>query len=94
MAPVSQLESASKVQLEYAEDVEASATMSKDIDIPIPQERVELTEEDVCSTMICDSSTNDGQNKRIRRKTDKVILVILVWVYFLQVGDLTSTMAE
>jgi MFS family permease len=27
------------------------------------------------------------QNKRIRRKTDKVILVILVWVYFLQILD-------
>lgn len=27
------------------------------------------------------------QNKRIRRKTDKVILSILVWVYFLQILD-------
>ncbi|KEF62469.1 uncharacterized protein A1O9_00441 [Exophiala aquamarina CBS 119918] len=35
-------------------------------------DRVELTEED---------------NKRIRRKTDKVILSILVWVYFLQILD-------
>lgn len=35
-------------------------------------ERVELTEED---------------NKNIRRKTDKVILAILVWVYFLQILD-------
>ncbi|KAI1852707.1 hypothetical protein JX266_002248 [Neoarthrinium moseri] len=34
--------------------------------------RIELTEED---------------NKRIRRKTDKVILAILVWVYFLQILD-------
>lgn len=59
-----------KVQAEYAEDVEASRTMSKDSASPL--ERVELTEED---------------NKRIRRKTDKVILVILVWVYFLQILD-------
>jgi len=29
------------------------------------------------------------QNKRIRRKTDKVILSILVWVYFLQILDKT-----
>jgi len=36
--------------------------------------RVTLTEED---------------NKRIRRKTDKVILSILVWVYFLQILDKT-----
>ncbi|KAI3319011.1 MFS general substrate transporter [Xylariaceae sp. AK1471] len=38
----------------------------------IGDERVVLTEED---------------NKRIKRKTDKVILVILVWVYFLQILD-------
>ncbi|KAL2258004.1 hypothetical protein VTK26DRAFT_8853 [Humicola hyalothermophila] len=29
------------------------------------------------------------QNKRIRRKTDQVILTILVWVYFLQILDKT-----
>ncbi|KAJ9494189.1 hypothetical protein LTR99_010847 [Exophiala xenobiotica] len=34
--------------------------------------RVDLTEED---------------NKRIRRKTDRVILVVLVWIYFLQILD-------
>ncbi|KAI0389940.1 MFS general substrate transporter [Xylariaceae sp. FL0594] len=38
----------------------------------IGDERVVLTEED---------------NKRIKRKTDKVILSILVWVYFLQILD-------
>ncbi|KAI0538534.1 major facilitator superfamily domain-containing protein [Xylaria digitata] len=38
----------------------------------IGSDRVVLTEED---------------NKRIRRKTDKVILTILVWVYFLQILD-------
>ncbi|KAK9489596.1 major facilitator superfamily domain-containing protein [Lipomyces doorenjongii] len=38
----------------------------------IGNERVELTDED---------------SKRIRRKTDKVILAILVWVYFLQILD-------
>lgn len=31
--------------------------------------------------------TNATQNKQIRRSTDKVILVILVWVYFLQIID-------
>ncbi|KAK3312096.1 major facilitator superfamily domain-containing protein [Apodospora peruviana] len=31
----------------------------------------------------------EADNKRIRRKTDKVILVILVWVYFLQILDKT-----
>jgi MFS family permease len=38
----------------------------------LPMERIELTEKD---------------NAKIRRKTDKVILVILVWVYFLQILD-------
>lgn len=38
----------------------------------VGNQRVTLTEED---------------NKRIRRKTDKVILAILVWVYFLQILD-------
>ncbi|EXJ89770.1 hypothetical protein A1O3_02837 [Capronia epimyces CBS 606.96] len=38
----------------------------------VGDERVELTEED---------------NKRIRRKTDKVILSVLAWVYFLQILD-------
>lgn len=41
---------------------------------PVGLERVPLTEED---------------SKRIRRKTDRVILVVLVWVYFLQILDKT-----
>ncbi|KAI0458886.1 major facilitator superfamily domain-containing protein [Xylaria acuta] len=40
----------------------------------VGEERVVLTEED---------------NKRIKRKTDEVILSILVWVYFLQILDKT-----
>ncbi|KAF2482676.1 major facilitator superfamily domain-containing protein [Neohortaea acidophila] len=40
----------------------------------IGDERVVVTEED---------------NKRIRRKTDKTILTILIWVYFLQILDKT-----
>lgn len=32
-------------------------------------------------------STDVHKNKRIRRKTDRVILVILIWVYFLQILD-------
>lgn len=31
--------------------------------------------------------TDISQNRRIRRKTDQVILAILVWVYFLQILD-------
>lgn len=34
-----------------------------------------------------DPSTDHVKNKRIRRKTDRVILIILVWVYFLQILD-------
>lgn len=40
----------SKNHMEYAEDVEASTTLSKDNHIP--DERVELTEEDACSSTI------------------------------------------
>ena len=29
----------------------------------------------------------DEDNKRIRRKTDRSILIILIWVYFLQILD-------
>ncbi|EEP75408.1 conserved hypothetical protein [Uncinocarpus reesii 1704] len=54
-------------------------------------QRVEVTEEDVSSTNPTDhmSSCADGwdENNRIRRKTDKAILSILVWVYFLQILD-------
>ncbi|KAJ5247639.1 hypothetical protein N7468_002622 [Penicillium chermesinum] len=32
-------------------------------------------------------SLTDEENKRIRRKTDRTILVIVVWVYFLQILD-------
>jgi len=58
-----------KAQMEFAEDIEASRTSSKDNH---NVERVSLTEED---------------NKNICRKTDRVILSILVWVYFLQILD-------
>ncbi|KAK0105208.1 hypothetical protein ONS95_004397 [Cadophora gregata] len=58
-----------KAQLEFAEDIEASRTSSKEHH---NVDRVWLTEED---------------NKKICRKTDKVILSILVWVYFLQILD-------
>lgn len=33
--------------------------------------------------------TDQYQNKRIRRKTDKYLLSLLVWVYFLQIYDKT-----
>ncbi|KAI1264667.1 major facilitator superfamily domain-containing protein [Xylariaceae sp. FL1019] len=55
--------------------VDAEAVKHGDISAQlIGNERVTVTEED---------------NKRIRRQTDEVILVILVWVYFLQILDKT-----
>ncbi|KAI0141728.1 major facilitator superfamily domain-containing protein [Xylariaceae sp. FL1272] len=55
--------------------VDAEAVRHGDVSAQlIGNERVTVTEED---------------NKRIRRQTDKVILVILVWVYFLQILDKT-----
>lgn len=38
-------------------------------------------------TRECRTDDSCAQNKRICRKTDKVILAILVWVYFLQILD-------
>ena len=32
-------------------------------------------------------SLTEDENKRIRRKTDRTILVVLIWVYFLQILD-------
>lgn len=56
-------------------------------------ERVIVTEQDVSPSPQCPfeveviSPTNGcQQNKIILRKTDKTILTILVWVYFLQVS--------
>ncbi|KAF4999925.1 hypothetical protein FGRMN_2163 [Fusarium graminum] len=54
----------------------------------IGTQHIEVTEEDVSSenkSLDCPRLT--CQNKRIRRKTDKHILSILVWVYFLQILD-------
>lgn len=55
------------------------------------EQRVEVTEEDVGDQL---KSWESGlmlmdivQDKRIRRKTDRVILTILVWIYFLQVRN-------
>ncbi|KAL3477187.1 major facilitator superfamily domain-containing protein [Aspergillus californicus] len=53
--------------------LEASDAIKPDVNL-INVVRVPLTEED---------------NKRIRRKTDRRILVILIWVYFLQILDKT-----
>lgn len=50
------------------------STKHADLAASLAAQRVTLTEED---------------NKRIRRKTDKRILVVLVWVYFLQILDKT-----
>ncbi|KAF2173485.1 hypothetical protein M409DRAFT_15766 [Zasmidium cellare ATCC 36951] len=69
------------VREEYGQPRKLSVASAKGVDAArhgdralaiIGDERVSLTEED---------------NKRIRRKTDRVILAILVWVYFLQILD-------
>lgn len=55
----------------------------------LENERVELTEEDVSvpSTWPSEVLLNTAQDRRIRRKTDKRILAILCWIYFLQIFD-------
>jgi len=47
-----------------------------------------VTEADVRPT-VAPQVKLTGQNKRIRRKTDKYLLSLLVWVYFLQIYDKT-----
>lgn len=67
-------------------------------DLDNPPARVKLTDEDVSMhrnpqgdiasyPLSPDDTNTKAQNKRICRKTDKVILSILVWVYFLQVSE-------
>lgn len=53
-------------------------------------ERVELTDEDVSLGLRCiieQCADAALQDRRIRRKTDKRILAILCWIYFLQIFD-------
>ncbi|KIW28356.1 uncharacterized protein PV07_08028 [Cladophialophora immunda] len=68
----------------HAEDVE-SGRASKDI----TERRASLKHADRALAIVGDQRVEltEEDNKRIRRKTDKVILVILVWVYFLQILD-------
>lgn len=59
------------------------------LDEAVRHERVEITDEDVsnpsCFKLRSKINSFVKQNKKIRRKTDKTILLILIWVYFLQV---------
>lgn len=57
----------------------------------VGETRVTLTQEDVSYlrrlSMLSLCTAADIQNDRIRRKTDKRILSILIWLYFLQILD-------
>lgn len=77
------------------EDVEGRPRSGQGADAAVVarlgEQRVEVTEEDVGDQL---KSWESGlmlmdivQDKRIRRKTDRVILTILVWIYFLQVRN-------
>lgn len=57
----------------------------------IGEERVEVTVEDVGCFFNFPNARRltPPQDKRIRRLTDKYILSLLVWVYFLQILDKT-----
>ncbi|KAJ9611639.1 hypothetical protein H2200_004823 [Cladophialophora chaetospira] len=74
------------VKMAHAEDVE-SGRVSKDV----IDRRASLKHADRALAIVGDQRVelSDEDNKRIRRKTDKRILVILVWVYFLQILDKT-----
>lgn len=47
----------------------------------------EMTKPDLDAIHVVRVPLTEEDSKRIRRKTDRVILVILVWVYFLQILD-------
>lgn len=51
------------------------------------EDRVVLTEEDVSSLHLFIPAFTNLQDAKIRRKTDKRILTLLVWLYFLQILD-------
>ncbi|CAK9785980.1 MFS general substrate transporter [Cutaneotrichosporon oleaginosum] len=61
-----------KEPVSYSEHADAESANVKALDALAAGEHVHLTQED---------------NDRIRRKTDKRILTILIWVYFLQILD-------
>jgi hypothetical protein len=81
----------SKNAIELSENIEAQAKASDPALKAIGDERIEVTQEDV-------STCGDGQewhilmlqNDRIRKRTDKFILSILMLIYFLQALDKTS----
>ncbi|GES57973.1 MFS transporter [Aspergillus terreus] len=50
-------------------------------------EGTEMTKPDLDAIHVVRVPLTEEDSKRIRRKTDRVILVILVWVYFLQILD-------
>ncbi|KFZ25333.1 hypothetical protein V502_00189 [Pseudogymnoascus sp. VKM F-4520 (FW-2644)] len=80
----------SKTSSNQIEDVESGTKRAQ-----VNEERVILTEQDVSPSFKClchelediPPTNAPKQNKLILRKTDKMILTILVWVYFLQILD-------
>ena len=79
----------SKTSSNQIEDVESGTKRAQ-----VNEERVILTEQDVSPSFKClchklediPPTNAPKQNKLILRKTDNMILTILVWVYFLQVS--------
>lgn len=74
----------------HAEEAEDASSSPKPIGEPGNGPRIEVTDEDVSipsSLFTTMKVLMPSQNKRLCRKTDKRILSILVWVYFLQILD-------
>jgi len=85
-----------KAHAEHADDIDVEKAKHDGGDLHgdaglkvLGEQRVELTEEDVSFSGVFAGHAGDAdwQNRRIRRKTDKTILTILIWVYFLQIFD-------
>lgn len=80
----------------HLEDAESGVKLTQ-----FDGERVIVTDKDVSPPSKCLQDEIEGishtngyqQNKTILRKTDKTILIILVWVYFLQVSNILFSLA-
>jgi hypothetical protein len=79
-----------KISYDHSEVVESGVKP-----VQLSEQRVILTEQDVSSDLpqkyeTCVRQPSHEQSKKILRKTDRAILAILAWVYFLQVSILPS----
>jgi hypothetical protein len=82
----------SKAEVEYEEYEQSPHELHTQQDVKhgdkalqiVVDERIELSAEDVSTAPFY---TGSNSRQRIRRKTDRHVIIILAWVYFLQILD-------